>query len=68
MKTGLLCDGCSFIRWGKWQSHLVFGDAEAGNANVFSSGWWVAGDIIDVSDLPFDGTATYEGTAIAKAW
>jgi hypothetical protein len=65
-EDGPLCDGCSFIRWGKRQSHLVFGDGDEGNANVFASGWWVAGDIIDVSDLPFDGTATYQGTAIAE--
>ena len=29
-------------------------------------GWWVAGDVIDQSDLPTDATATYEGHAIGN--
>ena len=29
-------------------------------------GWWVAGDVIDQSDLPTDMTASYEGHAIGN--
>jgi len=64
--TGI-CEGCDFIKLGSWASHLVFdsGGDSNGSSNVFAHGWWVAGDIIDQSDLPFDGSATYEGGAIA---
>jgi hypothetical protein len=59
------CVDCSFFTWGAWNSHLVFDDGGQGNSNVFAHGWWIAGDIVDQSDLPFDGSATYEGGAIA---
>jgi hypothetical protein len=62
---GGLCVACDFIKWGSWESHLVFDDEGNGSSNVFAHGWWVAGDIIDSSDLPFDGSAIYEGGAIA---
>ena len=64
---GGICEGCDFIKWGSWDSHLVFdsGGVTNGSSNVFAHGWWVAGDIIDQSDLPFEGSATYEGGAIA---
>ena len=48
------------------ETHVVFDDGGQGNRNVFAHGWWVAGDIIDQSDMPFDGSATYEGGAIAE--
>jgi hypothetical protein len=61
----VFCEDCSFFTWGGWNSHLVFNDGGQGNSNIFAHGWWIAGDIIDQSDLPFDGSATYEGGAIA---
>jgi len=62
----LLCTDCSFIRWGPWDAHLNYKEEGVkGSTNVFAEGWWVAGDIIDQSDLPTDANATYAGTAIA---
>ncbi len=63
------CSDCGFLRWGSWNSHLVFDSGgsqatESGNTNVFAHGWWIAGDIIDDSDMPTDGSATYTGRAI----
>ncbi len=68
------CSDCGFLRWGGWNTHLVFdsGGSPAtnvegngqGNTNVFGHGWWIAGDIIDQSDMPTDGSASYTGKAI----
>ncbi len=63
-KGEVLCEDCDFFTWGPWTSHVVFDDNGQGNRNTFTHGWWIAGDIIDQSDLPFDGSATYEGGAI----
>ena len=69
LKSGgeIFCNDCSFLRWGSWNTHLVFdsGGSGQGNSNVFGHGWWIAGDIIDQSDMPTDGSATYSGRAIA---
>jgi hypothetical protein len=62
---GLLCEECDFFTWGSWNGRAVFNDGTPGNINGIARGWWIAGDIIDQSDLPFDGSATYEGGAIA---
>jgi trimeric autotransporter adhesin len=68
------CSDCSFLRWGSWSTHVVFDsggspatNAEAtgqGNTNVFGHGWWISGDVIDQSDMPTDGSASYTGKAI----
>ena len=39
-------------------------DSETIARDVAILGWWVAGDIAAVGDLPFDGTASYSGGAI----
>jgi hypothetical protein len=68
LKSGgeMFCNDCSFLRWGSWNTHLVFnsGGERSGNSNVFGHGWWIAGDIIDQSDMPTDGSASYTGKAI----
>jgi hypothetical protein len=37
-----------------------------GQSHINSFGWWIAGDVIDNSDLPTKGTASYAGDAIGN--
>ncbi len=63
-----LCTDCSFMKWGVFLASAGFDDS--GNSEhtnprqVAILGWWVAGDIPNVNDLPFKGTATYSGGAV----
>jgi hypothetical protein len=63
-----LCDDCDFMQWGVFGANAEFeDDNEEGdpvNREAHVLGFWVAGDIAAVGDLPFTGTATYNGTAV----
>ena len=68
-----LCQGCAFLKWGAWETHLNFnnheGSEEPGQTNVHAVGFWVAGNMTstaELGDLRNSGaTASYAGTAIA---
>ena len=62
------CKDCDFLQWGAWGTRVKFGNGD-GPPQYFDNihlGWWVAGDVIDQSDLPTDMTASYEGHAIGN--
>ncbi len=64
------CDtNCTFAEWGAFVAFASFEDTPDGGdpfvRNVSVLGWWIAGDIPPVGQLPFTGTATYAGDAIA---
>ena len=63
-----LCTDCDFMRWGVFAANVKFQDTndqdQDVNRNAQVLGFWVAGDIAAVGDLPFTGTATYSGTAV----
>jgi hypothetical protein len=65
-----LCYDCSFMRWGAFGALASFNDSDDPNLpnprDVGLLGWWVAGDLATVGDLPSNGTATYSGGAIAQ--
>ncbi len=65
----VLCTDCDFLKWGIYVASVGFEDAQDGgepiDRNVGIIGWWVAGDIPPVGQLPITGTATYNGGAIA---
>jgi hypothetical protein len=64
------CSDCNFLQWGFFYTQGSFED-QTGHPpttvqrNVSILGWWAAGDIPPVGQLPFTGTATYSGDAIA---
>ncbi len=60
------CTDCTFMKWGIFGAAAAFEDdgSETGAREVGILGFWVAGDIPAVGDLPFDGTAVYNGDAI----
>jgi len=64
-QTGeLLCDDCSFMKFGSWGFNANFSNPGAQGPNqVAAAGYWVAGDLPTVGQLPTDGYATYSGTA-----
>ena len=55
----VLCD-CSYLTWGSWNASI---DAN-GTTYGPDSGYWIAGKLSDVADLPVSGVATYGGTAV----
>jgi hypothetical protein len=67
--SSLLCMQCDFLRWGTWTADLNFQDnhsdptATPSTNHVLANGFWVAGNIIDDLNLPFSGSATYNGQA-----
>ncbi len=56
---------CSFMEWGFWAADVYQG-GESDNVATIPIGTWVAGDQADYYDLPDEGTASYEGHAIAN--
>ena len=56
------------MQWGVFAANVEFEDTndegQPVNREAHVLGFWVAGDIAAVGDLPFTGTATYDGTAI----
>jgi hypothetical protein len=67
------CDtNCTFAEWGAFVAFASFEDTPDGwegegefVRNVAVLGWWIAGDIPPVGQLPLRGTAIYAGDAIA---
>jgi hypothetical protein len=65
------CEGCEFMKWGAFVMGASFMETTGGpepvefERHVAVLGWWVAGDILPVGELPFTGEATYAGDAIA---
>jgi hypothetical protein len=63
-----LCTDCDFMQWGVFAANTEFEDdnenGDPVNREAHVLGFWVAGDIAAVGDLPFTGTATYDGTAV----
>ena len=61
------CKDCDFLQWGAWGTRVNFSNADGPQyTDNIHLGWWVAGDVIDQSDLPTDMTASYEGHAIGN--
>ena len=53
------------MKWGVFIAAAAFEEDDSETAReVAILGWWVAGDIPAVGDLPFDGTASYSGGAV----
>jgi hypothetical protein len=63
-----LCTECDFMQWGVFAANVEFEDTNDENQRVsreaHALGFWVAGDIPAVGELPFDGSATYSGGAV----
>jgi hypothetical protein len=61
------CEQCDFLQWGAWGTRVEFGNGEGqGFVDNIHLGWWVAGDVIDNSDLPTDASASYAGHVIGN--
>jgi hypothetical protein len=61
----VFCQSCSFLKWGAWLADLDFQkDSESQPDHVRVAGWFVSGDLPTLGQLPFQGTATYDGTTI----
>ena len=56
------------MKWGVFIAAASFEEEDSDTIarDVAILGWWVAGDIAAVGDLPFDGTASYSGGAIGQ--
>ena len=68
--SGVLCDTCDFLKWGAWLASLNFNDgqsAETHQVQVTALGWWVAGDLPTIGQLPAQGIASYDGHTIGNA-
>jgi hypothetical protein len=63
------CTDCDFLKWGIFGAVASFEDDpeldDGPIQHVAILGWWAAGDIPPVGQLPFTGTATYSGDAVA---
>ena len=62
-----ICKQCDFLQWGAFGTRVEFsnndGPVYVDNIHL---GWWVAGDVIDNSDLPTDASASYGGHVIGN--
>ena len=62
-----ICKQCDFLQWGAFGTRVVFsnndGPVYVDNIHL---GWWVAGDVIDNSDLPTDASASYAGHVVGN--
>lgn len=54
-----LCD-CDYLQWGMWQGNISLTNPTL----LGMQGYWVAGDMSDLSGMPPPAEATYTGTAI----
>lgn len=62
-----LCDTCEFMKWGTWGGQLKFEDGEWESVTAdINLGWYVAGDIPTLDELPTQGAATYAGSTIGN--
>lgn len=55
----LLCD-CNYLTWGRWNAGIE------GNGTSYGpfDGYWVAGQLSEMAELPQSGQATYNGHAV----
>ena len=58
------CSNCNFMRWGEVGAVVQFSNGGGGYTDQIHPGWWVAGDIPTVGQLPTTGTAYYSGHAV----
>ena len=62
------CQDCSFLQWGAWgtRANITAGgsDSSTNSTTNVHLGWWVAGDIPTIGQLPTQGAATYSGNAL----
>jgi len=62
-----LCKHCDFLQWGAFGTRVTFSNTEGPlYVDNIHLGWWVAGDVIDNSDLLTDATASYAGHVIGN--
>jgi hypothetical protein len=61
-----MCEQCDFIKWGAWgvQANHIGNAGSVSNTRI--DGWWVAGDITPVDELPVTGSASYHGAAFGN--
>ncbi len=62
---------CKFLEWGWWGAQLQTADpngspTEEAVRDSVHLGTWVAGDVVDYSELPTGGSATYNGHAVGS--
>jgi hypothetical protein len=65
------CATCDFMKWGAWLTILDFQTDPEGSPDLVNvAGWWVAGDLPTIGQLPLQGTATYTGVTYGNvaAW
>jgi hypothetical protein len=65
-----LCQNCSFLKWGAWETSLSFNNSDnEGQTQVDAIGFWVAGNMTSTAELDDlrskNATASYAGTAVA---
>ena len=62
-----ICKDCDFLQWGAFGTRVTFSNADGPlYVDNIHLGWWVAGDVIDNSDLPADLSASYGGHVIGN--
>ena len=69
ISTEALCaNDCEFLKsWGVWASEVEFNNGSSQPRYLDNAvGWWVAGDLPTVGELPLEGSATYSGNTIGN--
>ncbi len=67
MQKRAFCQSCDFIKWGAWGARVDYTQHNGQTATAdIPLGWWIAGNVVPVSDMPTRGTATYVGDAIGN--
>jgi hypothetical protein len=59
-----LCRKCDYIKWGAWTVSYRQSGYGDDHTHVETTGYWVAGALTPVDQLPTSGTAKYAGSAI----
>jgi hypothetical protein len=60
------CQSCDFMKWGAWGVRTTHTKGNQVVTNNVPLGWWIAGNVVDPSDMPSTGSATYTGDAIGN--
>jgi hypothetical protein len=63
----VLCARCDFMRWGVVTTGVTFGNYSPTDFQDNITGFWVAGDLPTVGQLPTSGSATYVGNTLGTA-
>jgi hypothetical protein len=60
------CEGCNFFKWGAWVASVEFPTDPGSESNTHAAvaGWWISGDLPTIGQLPFQGTASYDGRTL----